>query len=417
MNTPRQELEARVAQAAGKAFSSGLPGPFVRPCPDARHGDFQTNAAMVFAKEAKANPREVAAKLMAALELSDIAETPEIAGPGFLNFRLKPEYLAAQVAARAADGRIGVPLVAKPETVVIDYSGPNIAKEMHVGHLRSTVLGDALARIFCFLGHTVIADNHIGDWGTGFGMILFGYKREGDPEKLRVDPFGHLEGIYRKVQEEAKADATVREAAKRELVLLQQGDAKNRELWQQFRDYSIAALEVIYQRLGVQFDHTLGESFYNDALPGVVAELEKLGIARASEGAVAIFSDGKLPQKEDPFLVSENGEFRDNPLLIRKSDGGFNYATTDLATLKYRRDEFHAQRVLYVVDGRQQMHFRQLFVAARRWGVRHDGARACLVRDDPRAGQEAVQIARGREREIPRAARRGGGAGGQTDRG
>jgi arginyl-tRNA synthetase len=323
---------------------------------------------MVFAKEAKANPREVAAKLMAALELSDIAETPEIAGPGFLNFRLKPEYLAAQVAARAADGRIGVPLVAKPETVVIDYSGPNIAKEMHVGHLRSTVLGDALARIFCFLGHTVIADNHIGDWGTGFGMILFGYKREGDPEKLRIDPFGHLEGIYRKVQEEAKTDATVREAAKRELVLLQQGDAKNRELWQQFRDYSIAALEVIYQRLGVQFDHTLGESFYNDALPGVVAELEKLGIARESEGAVAIFSDGKLPQKEDPFLVSENGEFRDNPLLIRKSDGGFNYATTDLATLKYRRDEFHAQRVLYVVDGRQQMHFRQLFAAAQRWG-------------------------------------------------
>jgi arginyl-tRNA synthetase len=151
-------------------------------------------------------------------------------------------------------------------------------------------------------------------------------------------------------------------------VLLQQGDAKNRELWQQFRDYSIAALEVIYQRLGVQFDHTLGESFYNDALPGVVAELEKLGIARESEGAVAIFSDGKLPQKEDPFLVSENGEFRDNPLLIRKSDGGFNYATTDLATLKYRRDEFHAQRVLYVVDGRQQMHFRQLFAAAQRWG-------------------------------------------------
>jgi arginyl-tRNA synthetase len=368
MNTPRQELEARVAQAAGKVFSSDLPGPFVRPCPDVRHGDFQTNAAMVFAKEAKANPREVAAKLMAALELSDIAETPEIAGPGFLNFRLKPEYLAAQVAARAADGRIGVPLVAKPETVVIDYSGPNIAKEMHVGHLRSTVLGDALARIFCFLGHTVIADNHIGDWGTGFGMILFGYKREGDPEKLRIDPFGHLEGIYRKVQEEAKTDATVREAAKRELVLLQQGDAKNRELWQQFRDYSIAALEVIYQRLGVQFDHTLGESFYNDALPGVVAELEKLGIARESEGAVAIFSDGKLPQKEDPFLVSENGEFRDNPLLIRKSDGGFNYATTDLATLKYRRDEFHAQRVLYVVDGRQQMHFRQLFAAAQRWG-------------------------------------------------
>jgi arginyl-tRNA synthetase len=368
MNTPRQELEGRVAAAVGRVFSPGLAGPFVRPCPDARHGDFQTNAAMVFGKEAKANPRELAGKLMVALELGDIAETPEIAGPGFLNFRLKPAYLAEQVAARAADGRIGIPPVAEPETVVVDYSGPNIAKEMHVGHLRSTVLGDALARIFCFLGHTVIADNHIGDWGTGFGMILFGYKREGDAEKLRVDPFGHLEGIYRKVQEEAKSDEAIREAAKRELVLLQQGDAKNRELWQQFRDYSIAALEIIYQRLGVQFDHTLGESFYNEALPGVVAELEQRGIARESEGAVAIFSDGKLAPKDDPFLVSEGGEFRDNPLLIRKSDGGFNYATTDLATLKYRRDDFHAQRVLYVVDGRQQMHFRQLFAAARRWG-------------------------------------------------
>ncbi len=368
MNTPRQELEARVALAVGKAFSPVPPGPYVRPCPDSRHGDFQTNAALVQAKEAKANPREVAAQLIAALDLSDIADAPEIAGPGFLNFRLKPAYLAQQVRARAADGRLGVPTVVKPETVIMDYSGPNIAKEMHVGHLRSTVLGDALARLYCFIGHKVVADNHIGDWGTGFGMILYGYKREGDAEKLRQDPFGHLEGIYRRIQEESKTDETVREAAKRELVLLQQGDAKNRELWEQFRTYSLAALDVMYQRFGVQFDYTLGESFYNDMLPGVVAELQKKGIARESEGAVAIFSDGTLPQKDDPFLVSDKGEFRDNPLLVRKSDGGFNYATTDLATIRYRHDHFHAERVIYVVDGRQQMHFRQLFEASRRWG-------------------------------------------------
>ncbi|MCE0483003.1 MAG: arginine--tRNA ligase [Methylacidiphilales bacterium] len=368
MNTPRQELEARVAQAVQKLFPPAPPAPYVRPCPDPRHGDFQTNVALVQAKEAKANPRDLAAKLAEALEIDDVSEKPEIAGPGFLNFRLKPIYLAEQVARRGKDDRLGVPVAAKPEAIVIDYSSPNIAKEMHVGHLRSTVLGDALARIHCFLGHKVIADNHIGDWGTGFGMILFGFKREGDAEKLRHDPFGHLEAIYRKIQAEAKTDEAINEAAKRELVLLQQGDAENRKLWEQFLKYSLDALEVIYQKLGVQFDYTLGESFYNNALPEVVAELVQRGLARESEGAIAIFSDGTLPPKEDPFLVSEKGEFRNNPLLIRKSDGGYNYATTDLATIRYRHEHFHAQRVIYVVDGRQQMHFRQLFDAARRWG-------------------------------------------------
>lgn len=368
MNTPRQEMEARVAQAVQKLFSPAPSAPYVRPCPDARHGDFQTNVALVQAKEAKANPRDLATKLAEVLDIADIAEKPEIAGPGFLNFRLKTDYLAKQVTARWNDDRLGVPVVAAPESIVIDYSGPNIAKEMHVGHLRSTILGDALARLYCFLGHRVIADNHIGDWGTGFGMILFGYKRDGDAEKLQKDPFGHLEEIYRKIQEESKTDAAVREAAKLELVKLQQGDAENRKMWEQFLKYSLEALDIIYQRLGVQFDYTLGESSYNDALPGVVEDLLKKGLARESEGAVAIFSGGQLPPKDDPFLVSENGEFRDNPLLIRKSDGGYNYATTDLATIRYRDEHFHAQRVIYVVDGRQQMHFRQLFDVARRWG-------------------------------------------------
>ncbi len=368
MNTPRQELEARVASAVEKLFSPAPPAPFVRPCLDPRHGDFQTNVALVFGKLMKANPLELARQLAEVVYVRDVAEKPEIAGPGFVNFRLKPDYLARQIAQLHGNDRLGVPAASGPETVVIDYSGPNIAKEMHVGHLRSTILGDALARIYCFLGHNVIADNHLGDWGTGFGMILLGYKREGDPEKLRLDPFGHLETIYRKIQEEAKAEESVREAAKRELVLLQAGDAKNRELWEQFRKYSLDALDVIYQRLGVQFDYTLGESFYNDMLPPVVADLLKRGIARESEGAVAIFSDGKLVPRDDPFLVSDNGGYRDNPLLVRKSDGGYNYATTDLATIRYRHEHLHAQRVIYVVDGRQQMHFRQLFDAARRWG-------------------------------------------------
>jgi len=176
MNTPRQELEARVAQAVQKLFSPAPSAPYVRPCPDARHGDFQTNVALIQAKEAKANPRELAVKLAETLEIDDVAEKPEIAGPGFLNFRLKSTYLARQIVQRWSDGRLGIPPAANPETIVIDYSGPNIAKEMHVGHLRSTVLGDALARLYRFAGHAVIADNHIGDWGTGFGMILLDTK-------------------------------------------------------------------------------------------------------------------------------------------------------------------------------------------------------------------------------------------------
>jgi len=374
MNTPRQELEARVARAVAKLFDPAPPAPYVRPCPDPRHGDFQTNAALVQAKLAQRNPRELAEELRAALDLEGIAEPAEIAGPGFLNFRLSTRYLEQEVTARWADQRVGVPVVPKREKIVIDYSSPNIAKEMHVGHLRSTILGDALARINVFIGHEVIADNHIGDWGTQFGMILLGFKREGSEEKLQLDPFGHLESIYRKVQAESKTDEAVREAAKRELVLLQQGDAVNRALWEKFLHFSIAALEVIYQRLGVQFDHQLGESFYNNLLPGVVKELVAKGIARESEGAIAIFSEGKLEPKDDPFLVfrkeagETEGRFIDNPLLIQKSDGGFNYATTDLATLRYRHDTFKAERVIYVVDSRQQMHFRQLFDAARRWG-------------------------------------------------
>jgi len=403
MNTPRQELEERVASAVSKLFSPAPPTPYVRPCLDPLHGDFQTNVALVHGKAMKKNPVEVARQLGEVIFVRDIAEKPEIAGPGFLNFRLKPEYIAEQVAQRLADDRLGIAAVANPETIVVDYSSPNIAKEMHVGHLRSTILGDALARIYSFLGHRVIADNHLGDWGTGFGMILLGYKREGDPALLQSDPFGHLEKIYQKIQAQVKAeekayrdkvyeeamrtgdssadeakkradeavksfDSMTNVAAKAELVKLQQGDAENRRLWEEFRKFSMEALDVIYQRLGVQFDYTLGESFYNDMLGRVVDDLLTRFIARESKGAVAIFSDGQLPQKEDPFLVSEGGGFRDNPLLVRKSDGGYNYATTDLATIAYRSEQFKADRVIYVVDGRQQMHFRQLFAAAKRWG-------------------------------------------------
>ncbi len=370
MKTPRELLDSEV-KAAVIALAPGLeiPASLVKPCQDPKHGDFQSNAAMLFAKGLGQNPRAFAEQLVARLGVNDLHETPEIAGPGFLNFRLRPTVFSVQVRERALDPRLGIESTPKPQTVVLDFSGPNIAKEMHVGHLRSTILGDTLTRIYRFVGHRVIADNHLGDWGTQFGMVLLGYKRSGNEAELASDPFGHLESIYKAIQEECKANEATLQQARQELVKLQQGDAENRALWQKFIDLSLAAIDRIYTRLGVKFDHTLGESFYNDRLAGVVKSLIEKGIARESEGAIAIFSDGTLPPKQDPFLVTEKGgEFKDNPFLIQKTDGAFLYATTDLATVQYRVETWKADRAVYVTDSRQQMHFQQLFATVKRWG-------------------------------------------------
>ncbi len=370
MKTPRQDFESRVATAATALWSNLPSGPFIRPCLDARHGDFQANLALVLAKEQKANPRDLAKQLVEKLQVSDIALQPEIAGAGFINFRMSPEYISKQVEARAHDARLGINRVENPTTVVVDFSSPNIAKELHVGHLRSTVLGDALQRILRFLGYNVITDNHLGDWGTGFGIVLYGYKKEGDAAKLADDPFTHLEDIYKRYTALGKEDPAIREACKAELVKLQQGDPENLQLWKQFVQISIEALKQMYARMGVTFDNWYGESFYNDMLPSVIEELTAQGIARESRGAMAIFSDETLKPDDDPFKVrdKETGEFKDQPLLIQKSDEGFNYATTDLATFKYRVNTWKADRILYVVDERQRLHFRQLFNAAKRWG-------------------------------------------------
>lgn len=371
MKTPRQEVEAIVAATAQTLYGADVSaGPYVRPCPDSRHGDFQTNLAMVQAKKAGKNPRELAQQIVDALAEHAVFEKPEIAGPGFVNFRLKAAYCAEQTHARSQDERLGVEPAAQPLKVVIDYSGPNIAKELHVGHLRSTILGDSLARLFRFLGHNVISDNHLGDWGTQFGIVILGYKRDTNKERFEQDPIGYLEEVYVRTQNESKTDDTIREAARAELVKLQAGDPENVALWKSFIDHSLQSLDRTYSRLDVKFDYTLGESFYNDRLPGVVKALLDAGIARETEGAIAVFSDGTLPQKEDPFIVTEKGGvFRDNPFLIRKSDGGFNYATTDLATLQYRKEHFHADKVIYVTDSRQQMHFAQLFATEKRWNL------------------------------------------------
>lgn len=361
-----QDLEARLAAAL--AATLGEPATAtVTAAADLRFGDYQSNAAMVLAKQRKANPRVLAGEIIDHLNLDGLA-TAEIAGPGFLNFRILPAAYATRAAALLRDDRLGVPTPGAGRTVVVDFSAPNVAKPMHVGHIRSTIIGDSLARIARFLGYNVITDNHIGDWGTQFGMILHGWKHFLDAAALAADPIPELLRIYREVNAAAKADAAVMDACKAELVKLQAGDAGNLAIWRQCIEVSKRGLQRIYDRLDVTFDHWLGESFYNDRLAGLVAEFLESGIARVSNGAVCVFSDATRPPEQDPFMVHKEGGWTDNPTIIRKADGGFLYATTDLATLQYRIDEWQADEIWYVVGTPQQLHFRQIFEAAARWG-------------------------------------------------
>ena len=344
----------------------------VRPCPDPRFGDYQSNALMGLAKTRKINPRQLASDVLAKLDVSDCCEKVEIAGAGFLNFRVRPSALAAVLAAAARGEPLFFEKTARPRTVALDFSSPNVAKPMHVGHIRSTILGDSLARTLRLLGHRVITDNHIGDWGTQFGMLLVGWKSLLDRETLASDPLAEMERIYKRVSSECDPerpgfDPGVRERARAELVRLQGGDAENLAIWREMIRLSQAQFESVYGRLGVKFDHVLGESYYNPRLQSVVDDLVQRGIAVESRGAKAVFSDGSSPPKEDPFLIHKEGEWIANPFIVQKQDRGFNYATTDLATLAHRLENWKAEEIIYVTDGRQQLHFRQLFAAFRRW--------------------------------------------------
>ena len=334
---------------------------------DLRFGDYQSNAAMVLAKVAGKNPRALAEEIIGALEVADLAEL-EIAGPGFLNFRVTPAGFAGKAARMFRDERLGVDPVAEPERVVVDFSAPNVAKPMHIGHIRSTIIGDTLARVARFLGHEVTTDNHVGDWGTQFGMVTWAWKKEVDEAELEADPLAELLRLYRIANNACKEDEAIKEACREELVKLQQGDAENLAIWERCVEYSKQGLEAIYERLDVSFDFWLGESSYNDRLPGLVGELEASGLARESEGALCIFSAGESKDEADPFRINREGEWTDNPMLVRKSDGGFNYATTDIATIEYRAGEWKADAIWYVVDHRQSLHFRQLFEVAHRMG-------------------------------------------------
>jgi arginyl-tRNA synthetase len=365
-----QELESRLAAALTATLGEPATAA-VTAAADLRFGDYQSNAAMVLAKQRKTNPRALAQEIIDHLALDGLA-TADIAGPGFINFRILPSAYASRMAALIRDERLGVPATGAGKTVVVDFSAPNVAKPMHVGHIRSTIIGDSLARIARFLGFVVITDNHIGDWGTQFGMILHGWKNKLDAVALEADPIQELVRIYREVNAEIKEDAALLEICKAELVRLQAGDPENLAIWQQCIDVSKRGLQKIYDRLDVKFDHWLGESYYNDRLAGLVDEFLEKGIARESNGAVCVFSDDSKPLEEDPFKVHKEEGWTDNPALIRKADGGFLYATTDLATLQFRIDEWKADHVWYVVGVPQQLHFRQLFDAAARWGKTGD---------------------------------------------
>lgn len=393
---------------------------------DARHGDYQANLAMSLKNVLSKNPREIAEELVERVELDDICLQPEIAGPGFINLKLKDEFLAEQVAKLAVDPRQTVSEATDSKTFVIDYSSPNVAKPMHVGHIRTTVIGDALARILRFLGHKVIADNHLGDWGTQFGMIIYGYRNFRDDAAFEQQPVAELSRIYRTVQaivgyqaslpklpgaeaklaeaqetlavveaspdEDAKQQKKKLKAAKRsvrsaedsisglnskiqavasapellklaeehpeiekrsqlETAKMHAGDEANLELWKKFVPISMEEIDSAYRRLGVEFDHTYGESFYHPMLPGVVERLKESGLAKEDNGAICVFLD----------------EF-ETPMIIQKSDGAFLYSTTDLATIEYRMEHFKPDAILYVVDHRQGEHFEKLFVAARKMG-------------------------------------------------
>ena len=370
-------LESRLQQAVAAVLPDADLGKIlIRPCPDPKFGDYQTSALIAVAQARKVSPRKLGTEVLAKLDVGEWCDKVEVAGPGFINFFLKPAALGAALDA-VAGGRQNIFEPARqPRTVVIDFSSPNVAKPMHVGHIRSTILGDCFARTLRLLGHTVVTDNHIGDWGTQFGKLLVGWKRLLDRAALERDPIAEMERLYRTITAECEQNPVTLEAARQELVKLQAGDEENLRLWREMQALSQSQFDTIYGRLGVKFDHALGESFYNPWLRDVVEQLTSRGIARVSDGATAVFSDGSLPPKEDPFLIHRDDQWLPNPALIQKTDGGFNYATTDLATLDYRLRTWHPDQILYVTDGRQQLHFRQIFAAFRRW---HPEAKVELV--------------------------------------
>jgi arginyl-tRNA synthetase len=351
METFQLLLAKRLSDALARA---GLPelGELTQAT-DPRFGDYQSNVALVLGKQRGENPRALAEKIVVHLDVDDFCDRPTVAGAGFINFTLRQAAIEKQTLDILRDDRLGVAETESPRRIVIDFGSPNVAKPMHVGHIRSTVLGDALARVAKFLGHEVIRDNHIGDWGTQFGMVIWGWKNLLDPQALQRNPLTEVVRVYKETNERASREPEVREACRQELVKLQASDKENTDIWNECVAFSMQDFERVYRLLDVRYDLQCGESFYNDRLPGVVDRLLKAGIAEMSEGAVVVF-------------FRDDSELADKPLIIRKRDGGFNYATTDLATIDYRVNELKADAIWYVVGAPQTLHFKQIFAVARR---------------------------------------------------
>jgi len=329
--------------------------PELRPATRPQFGHYQSNVALRLANSEGKPPREIAARIIAQLEIADLCEPPEVAGPGFINFRLRTEILAQAVTDQLTDPQVGVPQTSDPEDVVIDYSAPNVAKQMHVGHLRSTVIGDCLRRVLSGLGHHAIGQNHVGDWGTQFGMLVEQILDEGIDASTLTLP--EAEALYARASAHFRSDQEFADRARRRVVALQSGDKQTRDIWRQLINISLAGFNEAYARLGVLLtdDDLAGESIYNDDLPEVVAELERSGITVIDDGALCVFIDG--------FAA---------PMIVRKSDGGYGYSATDLAAIRHRVRDLHADRIIYVVDARQSDHFDLLFAVARKAGFLPD---------------------------------------------
>ncbi len=348
-----------MAKVTGRQDSAAI----VRPATDPRFGDYQANGVMALAKQLKTNPRKLAEQVVAQLNLSDICEPPEIAGPGFINLRLTPLYIAEQLRRIQGDrrGRLGMHEIPAPERVVVDLSSPNVAKQMHVGHLRSTIIGDCICRLLDFQGHTVIRQNHIGDWGTQFGMLIchlyrrYGAKRRESANGLSGLSIPDMEAFYREAKALFDSDAEFASASREYVVKLQSGDPDVLQAWRFICSQSLRSFQNLYQELdvGLTEKDVRGESAYNDDLPNVVEDLRRAGLAVESEGAVCVFPPGFKTKEGDPL-----------PFLIQKSDGAYLYATTDLAALRYRVHVLRADRIIYVTDARQIQHFQMLFKVA-----------------------------------------------------
>lgn len=370
MSHPEAE-EPRGGEAVFDALRSWLAGRFsevfgpdahdwssIRVWESARpeFGDFQCNDAMALARSLRMAPRAIAEKVVAKARLPAMLREIEVAGPGFINLRVDDEWLAGRLAAMAADPFLGASRPGEGRTLILDYSSPNVAKPMHIGHIRSTVIGNALDRMYRELGYRVIADNHLGDWGTQFGILIMGYRKFADPRAIAERPVEELERVYVKSYECTRTDPEWLRACREELVKLQRGDAENVALWRRFVRWSMEAFEKIYRRLDVRFDIVRGESHYQPVLEDTVALLRERGLTEESEGALIVRLEAEgLP-----------------PSIVRKSDGGFNYTTTDIATVLERVREFHPERIVYVTDERQQLHFKQFFAICRRLDVDAD---------------------------------------------